>query len=61
MEHLFAVEQVRAGLAQITQVYLRGGDGKKNTEQLNVCLTLIFANVELSSGLACISLSSLGR
>lgn len=32
MKHLLAVEQVRAGLAQITQVYLHGGDGKKNTE-----------------------------
>lgn len=29
MKHLLAVEQVSAGLAQITQVYLQGG--KKNT------------------------------
>lgn len=28
MEHLFAVEQIRAGLAQIAQVYLHR-DGKK--------------------------------
>lgn len=32
MKHLLAVEQIRAGLTQITQVYLCGGDGKKNTE-----------------------------
>lgn len=31
MEHLFAVEQICAGLAQIAQVYLHR-DRKKNTE-----------------------------